>query len=184
MSLFLDDNMSLFSDESEEPSWKEDSQAEANLDRNVWCWFVLNHLACCGRSGIIKINSGEEESEDDNMRLFSDESKEPSGKEDSQAEANLDRIQSFRCPISFVPMKHPVLCDDGYTYEHDLIEHWLEDKNSSPMTRETLASKVFRKNYALMGAMKEFSPDSEETQRNGRKLKLRGHFICNFIPLI
>ena len=35
MSLFLDDNMSLFSDESEEPSWKEDSQAKANLDRNV-----------------------------------------------------------------------------------------------------------------------------------------------------
>ena len=113
---------------------------------------------------IITINSGEEEIKDDNVSLFLDESEEPSWKEDSQAEENLDHFQSFCCPISFIPMKHPVVCDDGHSYEHDLIKHWLEDKDTSPMTREMLASKVFCKNYALTGAMEELSRDYKETQ--------------------
>jgi len=33
------------------------------------------------------------------------------------------------------------------------------------MTRERLSSKVFQKNYALKGAMEEFSHNSEETQK-------------------
>jgi len=65
-------------------------------------------------------------------------------------------------------MKHPVVCDDGYTYEHDQIENWLEDNDTSPMTRERLSSKVFRKNYALKGVMEEFSRNSEETQKKLR----------------
>ena len=105
---------------------------------------------------IITIDSSDEES--------SDESEEPS-REGGQGEATLGCIESFRCPISSALMKHPVVCDDGHTYEHDYIKHWLEDNDTSPMTRERLTSKVFRKNYALKGAMEEFSRISEETQK-------------------
>ena len=108
---------------------------------------------------IITIDSSEEES--------SDESEEPS-REGGQGEATLDCIESFRCPISSALMKHPVVCNDGHTYEHDHTKHWLEDNDTSPMTRERLSSKVFRKNYALKGAMEEFSRNSEETQKKLR----------------
>ena len=111
---------------------------------------------------IITIDSSEEES--------SDESEEPS-REGGQGEATLDCIESFRCPISSALMKHPVVCNDGHTYEHDHIKHWLEDNDTSPMTRERLTSKVFRKNYALKGAMEEFSRNSEETQKKLRNSK-------------
>ena len=97
----------------------------------------------------------------------SDESEEPS-REGDQGEATLDCIVSFRCPISSALMKHPVVCEDGYTYKRDQIEHWLEDNDTSPMTRERLSSKVFRKNYALKGVMEEFSRNSEETQKKLR----------------
>ena len=108
---------------------------------------------------IITIDSSDEES--------LDESKEPS-REGDQGEATLGCIESFRCPISSALMKHPVVCTDGHTYEHDYIKHWLEDNDTSPMTRERLTSKVFRKNYALKGAMEEFSRNSEETQKKLR----------------
>ena len=108
---------------------------------------------------IITIDSSEEES--------LDESEEPS-REGDQGEATLDCIVSFCCPISSALMKHPVICEDGYTYERDQIEHWLEDNDTSPMTRERLSSKVFRKNYALKGVMEEFSCNSEDTQKKLR----------------
>ena len=108
---------------------------------------------------IITIDSSDEES--------LDESKEPS-REGDQGEATLGCIESFRCPISSALMKHPVVCTDGHTYEHDYIKHWLEDNDTSPMTRERLSNKVFRKNYALKGIMEEFSRNSKETQKKLR----------------
>lgn len=46
------------------------------------------------------------------------------------------------CPITQQVYYEPVVADDGYIYEKDAIEEWLESKNISPMTRETISEKV------------------------------------------
>ncbi len=43
------------------------------------------------------------------------------------------------CPISKQIFKEPVVASDGYIYEKECIEKWLEKKTTSPMTNELLS---------------------------------------------
>lgn len=45
------------------------------------------------------------------------------------------------CPISLKPMRDPVICRDGYTYERRYIEDWLSKHDTSPRTNRILFSK-------------------------------------------
>ena len=49
----------------------------------------------------------------------------------------------------------PVVASDGYTYEREYIERWLEIFNISPKTEEILVNKNLIKNYALKNAINE-----------------------------
>ena len=42
------------------------------------------------------------------------------------------------CPITHEIMLEPVVCSDGITYEKTAIEKWLENNNTSPITREII----------------------------------------------
>jgi hypothetical protein len=62
---------------------------------------------------------------------------------------------AFYCPILHELMSDPVLTCDGYTYERDAIERWLEDNNTSPITNNVLANKELTPNYALRSAIEK-----------------------------
>lgn len=46
-------------------------------------------------------------------------------------------------------MKQPVVAADGFTYERECIEKWLETSELSPCTGEPLAHKALAPNKVL-----------------------------------
>ena len=51
----------------------------------------------------------------------------------------MDKIkENLTCPISHQIFYHPVTADDGYTYERDMIQKWLQKNKKSPITKKIL----------------------------------------------
>lgn len=66
-------------------------------------------------------------------------------------------LESFRCPLSLQIFKEPVLLlGDGRTYERDLIGKWLTDHNTSPITREHIATPHCAENRSFKELVNEF----------------------------
>jgi Mg-chelatase subunit ChlD len=64
--------------------------------------------------------------------------------------------QNFLCPITQSTMTDPVIGSDGITYERAAIEAWFATgKNTSPMTRQPMASTSLVPNYALKAMIEE-----------------------------
>ncbi|NXP02484.1 WSDU1 protein, partial [Thinocorus orbignyianus] len=60
----------------------------------------------------------------------------------------------FLCPITRELMKDPVIAADGYSYEKDAIEKWINNKRrSSPMTNLPLPTPVLTPNRTLKMAI-------------------------------
>lgn len=60
----------------------------------------------------------------------------------------------FLCPITRELMKDPVIAADGYSYEREAIESWINTKNrSSPMTNLPLLTTLLTPNYTLKMAI-------------------------------
>ncbi|HEX2549195.1 MAG TPA: U-box domain-containing protein, partial [Gammaproteobacteria bacterium] len=53
-----------------------------------------------------------------------------------------DIPQKFRCPITHSVMNHPIFLSDGYTYDEEGVEEWLQTSNKSPMTNLPLENKT------------------------------------------
>lgn len=64
--------------------------------------------------------------------------------------------ESLICPITQEIFVHPVLAEDGYTYEKDAITQWIEQNGTSPVTRERLSLTRLRPNRAISDAVDEF----------------------------
>lgn len=62
----------------------------------------------------------------------------------------------FLCPIHLEVMDDPHIAADGFTYEYSSINTWLENKNTSPMTNQTLDNKFLIPNHALRSAILEW----------------------------
>ncbi|KAK9830395.1 hypothetical protein WJX72_011520 [[Myrmecia] bisecta] len=60
------------------------------------------------------------------------------------------------CPISQEPMRDPVICADGHTYERLSIEQWLAKHDTSPMTNEVLPTKQLIPNMAVRQLVQAF----------------------------
>jgi serine/threonine protein kinase len=60
------------------------------------------------------------------------------------------------CPITQQLFSVPVLADDGYTYEESAIVAWIQDKHTSPMTRQTLTLSSLRPNRIIKSLIEEF----------------------------
>ncbi|XP_067352209.1 WD repeat, SAM and U-box domain-containing protein 1 isoform X2 [Channa argus] len=60
----------------------------------------------------------------------------------------------FLCPITRELMKDPVIAADGYSYEREAIESWINTKNrSSPMTNLPLLTTLLTPNHTLKMAI-------------------------------
>ncbi|PRD23410.1 UNVERIFIED_CONTAM: Wdsub1 [Trichonephila clavipes] len=63
----------------------------------------------------------------------------------------------FCCPITQEVMRDPVVAADGYSYERQAIEEWLQKgKDTSPMTNETLAHKIIIPNRLLVQLIQKY----------------------------
>ncbi|XP_029981141.1 WD repeat, SAM and U-box domain-containing protein 1 isoform X2 [Sphaeramia orbicularis] len=60
----------------------------------------------------------------------------------------------FLCPITRELMREPVIAADGYSYEKEAIESWINTKNrSSPMTNLPLLTTLLTPNHTLKMAI-------------------------------
>ena len=46
---------------------------------------------------------------------------------------------------------------DGYTYESSVIQQWLLNNNKSPITGETLQSKIVLPNFNLKSQIEDYN---------------------------
>ncbi|GJP33360.1 hypothetical protein CLOM_g17904 [Closterium sp. NIES-68] len=53
------------------------------------------------------------------------------------------------CPLSKMRMREPVVAADGYTYEKEVIERWMETSNRSPITGEPFEHPMLTPNNAI-----------------------------------
>ncbi|CAF99784.1 unnamed protein product, partial [Tetraodon nigroviridis] len=60
----------------------------------------------------------------------------------------------FLCPITRELMRDPVIASDGYSYEREAMESWIQTKNrSSPMTNLPLVTTLLTPNHTLKMAI-------------------------------
>ena len=58
--------------------------------------------------------------------------------------------EEFLCPISLEIMADPVVAADGFSYEREAIEEWLEKHTTSPKTNQELAHHHLTPNTTLL----------------------------------
>uniref|UniRef100_A0A8B9PWF4 WD repeat, SAM and U-box domain-containing protein 1 n=1 Tax=Apteryx owenii TaxID=8824 RepID=A0A8B9PWF4_APTOW len=69
----------------------------------------------------------------------------------------------FLCPITRELMKDPVIAADGYSYEKDAMENWINNKRrSSPMTNLPLPSLLLTPNRTLKMAISRWLETQQE----------------------
>jgi len=56
-------------------------------------------------------------------------------------------IEEITCPISKCIYKTPVIADDGFIYEREVINKWLENSRISPITRKEISNKLIECNW-------------------------------------
>mmetsp|Transcript_11966 Transcript_11966/g.35928 ORF Transcript_11966/g.35928 Transcript_11966/m.35928 type:complete len:534 (+) Transcript_11966:201-1802(+) len=61
----------------------------------------------------------------------------------------------FNCALTLEVMTDPVVCADGHSYERKVIEQWLENNDTSPLTGLKLAHKQVVPNHAVAHAIKQ-----------------------------
>ncbi len=62
----------------------------------------------------------------------------------------------YRCPITQMPMKKPVMMCDGHSYEYRAIQKWLLKKQTSPVTGKTLSNTTMTVNHALKKLIRDW----------------------------
>jgi hypothetical protein len=65
-------------------------------------------------------------------------------------------LKLFLCPISHDIMIDPVMAADGFTYERNNIELWLQSHNTSPTTSLVLGHNNLTANQTLRSSIKDF----------------------------
>lgn len=67
---------------------------------------------------------------------------------------SADIPESICCPITHLPMKHPMVDHEGHSYEKKAIYDWLKTKNVSPITNNPLFANNLQYNYKLRDSIK------------------------------
>lgn len=75
-----------------------------------------------------------------------------------------DIPNEFKCPISMMPMKHPVVLADGHTYDRQSIRRWLAKKQTSPITGEQLKHTNVLPNLTLKKIMMDYASSQASSQ--------------------
>lgn len=68
---------------------------------------------------------------------------------------NKSNIDAFKCPITLLYFKEPVMASDGHTYEKSAILDWLKYNDTSPVTGAKLQSKHLIINWTLKKSMEQ-----------------------------
>ncbi|CAF4973293.1 unnamed protein product, partial [Rotaria sp. Silwood1] len=63
---------------------------------------------------------------------------------------------SLICPITQQLFSVPVLAEDGYTYEESAIVKWIQENQTSPMTKQNLSVEGLRPNGRIKSLIEEF----------------------------
>jgi ankyrin repeat protein len=54
----------------------------------------------------------------------------------------LEIPESFKCPMTQSLFIEPVVAEDGYTYEKQVIEKWIAENGTSPLTTEKISNRL------------------------------------------
>ncbi|CAB9505288.1 SAM and U-box domain-containing protein 1 [Seminavis robusta] len=82
---------------------------------------------------------------------------------------------AYYCPITMMLMQHPVIGPEGFTFEKEAIEHWVDENQVSPLTRTPLPSKeLLYPNLALkhLLQLEADKADEEDSDPSIRDFKL------------
>ena len=74
--------------------------------------------------------------------------------------------ETLICPITTLVMVDPVVAADGFTYEREAIERWLENHNSSPTTNAALAHTGLTSNQTVRSLVRSFLDNCARTGTN------------------
>jgi hypothetical protein len=77
--------------------------------------------------------------------------------------SDLKIPQYFLCPITQNIMNEPVIDNEGNSYDKKAIEKWLENKNTSPITRNHLCLTYLKTNRSLKDAIEQYIKISPPT---------------------
>ena len=106
-----------------------------------------------GRSRPLRINGS--------IAAVQGDSEEDDDEEEEEEEEIADdpsMPNEYRCPITQMPMKKPVMMCDGHTYECRAIQKWLMKKQTSPVTGYALKNTTMTVNHALRKLIRDWSP--------------------------
>lgn len=74
--------------------------------------------------------------------------------------SNVNIPESFLCPITHNIMCNPHIDNDGNTYEYNAILQWLENNNTSPITRNYLHYSHLKPNRSLLELIINFNSNN------------------------
>ena len=70
--------------------------------------------------------------------------------DDQISAVDLDFLEAFKCPLSLLYMRDPVVAKDGHSYEAEYVErHFRQRGTKSPMTNEPMATRITFRNLKL-----------------------------------
>ena len=91
------------------------------------------------------------ESDDEEVKEEEDE------EEDEEVKDDPNMPNEYRCPITQMPMRKPVILCDGHTYECRAIQKWLmKGKSTSPVTGKKLENDTLIINHALKKLIRDW----------------------------
>ena len=91
---------------------------------------------------------------------------------DSDETAPLEAT-NIMCPITLMIMDDPVVLSDGFTYERQAIERWLEHNSKSPMTNIPLRNKNLTDNRHLKSLISSWKQKKEKEKMEKARPKKR-----------
>jgi hypothetical protein len=77
----------------------------------------------------------------------------------------LRDLPAVCCPITGLPMRDPVICPEGQSFERQAIELWLDKEPTNPMTRHPLTKEELVPNRALKDTMRQVHDVTYELAR-------------------
>jgi WD40 repeat protein len=67
-----------------------------------------------------------------------------------------DEDDAYKCPLTHNYYVDPVVAADGYVYERDVIERWLKNNNTSPMTKEVMKHTQISECFEFNNELEDF----------------------------
>lgn len=93
--------------------------------------------------------------------------------------SEIEIPNEWLCPITTEIMINPVIGRDGHTYEKEAIEKWLDNKNSSPITKEVMYKDDLILNIALRKIIQDSSVLNQDQKNVASKETIMPYIPSN-----